>query len=62
MRVLAKFLGFLEFLPYRTPSPDSLLPARAMVSSTEEAVVFKFLPRVCMKHGEKNESDLLPLN
>lgn len=33
MRVLAKFLGFLEFLPYRTPSPDSLLPARAMCQS-----------------------------
>ena len=32
MRVLAKFLGFLQFLPYKNPAPESLLSTREKVS------------------------------
>ena len=31
MRALAKFLGFLDFLPYRKSAPDSMLHAREMM-------------------------------
>ena len=32
MRVLAKFLGFLQFLPHKNPAPESLLSTREKVS------------------------------